>query len=53
VLDEARSIFGDNCLVSIGTGHPETIGLTRPDVFQRILPTALIPLLRGIATDRT
>jgi len=55
VLDEARVIFGNNrpvrCLVSIGTGHPGTIGLAKPDAFQRILPTDLIQVLKKIATD--
>lgn len=41
VLDEAFSIFGGNaklgCLVSIEAGHPGTIGLSEPDLFQRIL----------------
>lgn len=55
VLEEARDIFGDDrpvrCLVSIGTGHPGTIGLTKPDAFQRILPTDLIKVLKRIATN--
>ncbi|KAF4546132.1 putative kinesin, partial [Lasiodiplodia theobromae] len=55
VLEEARRVFGDdrmlNCLVSIGTGHPGVIGLSKPDVFQRLLPTELINALKQIATD--
>jgi len=55
VLQEARNMFGNDrpvrCLISIGTGHPGTIGLTRPDTFQRILPTNLIEALKKIATD--
>jgi predicted acylesterase/phospholipase RssA len=55
VLEEARNIFGDDrkisCLVSIGTGHPGTIGLSKPDSFQKILPTKLIGVLKAIATD--
>lgn len=55
VLEEARRVFGDqrilNCLVSIGTGHPGVIGLSKPDEFQRLLPTELITALKQIATD--
>lgn len=55
VLNEARDIFGNdrrvNCVVSIGTGHTGTIGLARPDAFQKVLPTKLIEVLKKIATD--
>ena len=55
VLEEARNIFGNDrlvhCLVSIGTGHPGTIGLAKPDAFQKVLPTKLIAVLKKIATD--
>lgn len=55
VLEEAKRVFGDdrmlNCLVSIGTGHPGVIGLSKPDGFQRLLPTELINALKQIATD--
>lgn len=55
VLEEARNIFGNNrlvrCLVSIGTGHPGTIGLAKPDAFQKVLHTKLIDVLKKIATD--
>ena len=55
VLEEARNIFGNDglacCLISIGTGHPGTIGLARPDAFQKVLPTKLIGVLKEIATD--
>jgi predicted acylesterase/phospholipase RssA len=55
VLDEARVIFGNNrpvrSLVSIGTGHLGTIGLAKPDAFQKFLPLNLIQVLRKIATD--
>ena len=55
VLEEARDIFGYDklvrCLVSIGTGHPGTIGLAKPDAFQKVLPTKLIGVLRKIATE--
>jgi predicted acylesterase/phospholipase RssA len=55
VLEEARNIFGNDrlvrCLVSIGTGHPGTIGLAKPDAFQRVLPTKLIDVLKKIAAE--
>ncbi|MCJ1367398.1 hypothetical protein MMC16_006531 [Acarospora aff. strigata] len=55
VLEEARNIFGDDrtvgCLLSIGTGHPGTIGLAKPDSFQNLLPLKLIDILKRIATD--
>ena len=55
VLEEARDVFGNDravgCLVSIGTGHPGTIGLARPDSFQKFLPTKLIDVVKKIATD--
>jgi predicted acylesterase/phospholipase RssA len=54
VLEEARNVFGNNrsirCLISIGTGHPGTIGLAKPDAFQKVLPTKLIDVLKKIAT---
>ena len=55
VLDEALRVFGGasklGCLVSIGTGHPGTIGLSQPDAFQKILPTEMGGVLKKIATD--
>jgi predicted acylesterase/phospholipase RssA len=55
VLEEAGTVFGSHrkvgCLVSIGTGHPGTIGLARPDSFQKVLPTKLIGVVKRIATD--
>ena len=55
VMEEAKLVFGETrpvgCIVSIGTGHPGTIGLSKPDTFQKILPTELIPVLKEIATD--
>lgn len=55
VLEEARSIFGNDrlvrCLVSLGTGHPGTTGLAKPDAFQKFLPTELIGVLKEIATN--
>ncbi|KAI9815856.1 MAG: hypothetical protein M1826_001920 [Phylliscum demangeonii] len=55
LLSEAQTVFGGdrplNCLVSIGTGDPGVIGLPNPDTFQKILPTAVINVLKKIATD--
>jgi len=55
VLDEASAIFQGasklGCLVSIGTGHPGTIGLSQPDAFQKLLPTEMVGVLKRIATD--
>ncbi|KAF8958036.1 acyl transferase/acyl hydrolase/lysophospholipase [Flammula alnicola] len=55
VREEARLIFGDvrkvGLLVSLGTGQSGTIGLKKPDAFQKLLPTKLIDTLKNIATD--
>ena len=55
VLSEAFTVFGGasklGCLVSIGTGHPGTIGLSQPDAFQKILPTDMVGVLKRIATN--
>ncbi|KAF2817462.1 FabD/lysophospholipase-like protein, partial [Mytilinidion resinicola] len=55
VLEEARDIFGNDrlvrCLISIRTGYPGTIGLSKPDSFQKVLPTKLVNVLKKIATD--
>jgi predicted acylesterase/phospholipase RssA len=55
VLEEARNIFGNDrlvrCLISIGTGHSGTIGLAKPDTFEKLLPTKLIGVLKRIATQ--
>ena len=55
VIDEGRAVFGDGsrlgCLVSIGTGHPGVIGMSKPDGFQKVLPTDLIGVLKRIATN--
>ncbi|THU84514.1 FabD/lysophospholipase-like protein, partial [Dendrothele bispora CBS 962.96] len=55
VREEAKQLFGEErtvgVFVSIGTGHSGTIGLSEPDVFQRILPSQLIDTLKNIATD--
>lgn len=55
VLEEAMKSFGGasklRCLVSIGTGHAGTIGLSQPDAFQKILPTEMVGVLKRIATN--
>jgi len=56
VLDEARAVFGKRrigCLVSIGTGQAQIIGIERPGLFQQIVPINDIELeaLKGVATD--
>lgn len=55
VLEEAMKSFGGasklGCLVSIGTGHPGTIGLSQPDAFQKILPIEMVGVLKRIATN--
>ena len=54
VLDEAKALFGTRqigCLVSIGTGQAEVIGIKKPGLFQQIIPTDVIDALRAITTD--
>ena len=55
VMDEAIHLFGNDrplgILLSLGTGHPGTIGMSAPDAFQKILPTQLITVLKNLATD--
>lgn len=55
VMEEARLVFKDDrpvgCVLSIGTGHPGTVGLTKPDAFQKVLPLELITVLKQIATS--
>ena len=54
VLDEANTLFGARpigCLVSIGTGQVEVVGIRRPGFFQQIIPTDVVDALKAIATD--
>ena len=54
VLDEAKALFGARqigCLVSVGTGQAEVIGIKKPWLFQQIIPTDVIDALRAITTD--
>ncbi|KAF8573609.1 FabD/lysophospholipase-like protein [Ramaria rubella] len=54
VLEEAEVIFPGRkvaCIISIGTGQPQTIGMPPPSLFQRVLPLDVIQVLRSISTD--
>jgi len=55
VLEEAENVFGPSrhiaCIISIGTGQGDVIGLRSPDAFQKALPTGLVSVLKKIATD--
>ena len=55
VLKEALAVYGQeaelSCLISIGTGHPGVIGLSKHDTLQRWLPIALAKKLGDIVTD--
>ena len=54
VLDEANTLFGARpigCLVSIGTGQVETVGIGKPGFLRQIIPTNVIDVLRAIAID--
>ena len=55
VFEQARTLFGPtypiSCVISLGTGTENVIGLEQPDAFQRIIPTKLISVLKNIATD--
>jgi len=55
VIEQARTLFGPNypvsCVISLGTGTENVIGLEQPDAFQKIIPTKLISVLKRIAGD--
>lgn len=54
-MQEALREFGESrevaCIVSIGTGRPDVGGFKPPRLFQRLMPTDLISVLKCIATD--
>jgi len=54
VLDEANTLFGARpigCLVSIGAGQVETVGIRKPGFFRRVIPTDIVDALKAISTD--
>jgi len=54
VLDESKALFGARhigCLVSIGAGQVETIGIRKPGLFQQIVPTDVFDAVKAIAND--
>jgi predicted acylesterase/phospholipase RssA len=55
VLEESEAVFGPGkrvaCIISIGTGQSDVIGLRSPDAFQSALPLDLVNVLKKIATD--
>jgi len=54
VVEEANSLFPGrpiSCVLSLGTGTAEVIGLKQPDAFQNVLPQNLISLLKDIAEE--
>lgn len=54
VLKEALNVFGPNrqiaCILSIGTGQKETVGLAQPNAFRKWIPIGIISVLKEIAT---
>ena len=54
VLDEAKALFGTRhigCLVSVGTGHADTISIRKSRSFRQIVPTDVLDTLKAITTD--
>ena len=54
VLQEAELLFPDRhvaCIVSIGAGQAQTIGIPKPGWFQPVLPFQVVDAIRQIATD--
>jgi len=54
VLDEAKALFGARhigCLVSVGTGHVETISIKESRGFRYLVPIDLSDTLKAITTD--
>jgi len=54
VLDEAKSLFGARhigCLVSIGSGYAETIGIKKSSGLRQIVATDIFDTLKAITTD--
>jgi predicted acylesterase/phospholipase RssA len=54
VLEEAELVFPRRhiaCIVSVGTGQPQTLAIPRPGWLQQVLPLDVVKAMRGIATD--
>jgi len=54
VLNEAKRLFGARhigCLVSIGTGHAETISIKKSRGFRHIAPADIFDALKAITSD--
>src|SRR6266487_470 len=54
VLEEAELVFpGQNvtCIISIGSGQGQVIGVPKQTWFQRVLPLEIIKVLQGIVID--
>lgn len=53
VLKEAKSLFNRpvDCILSLGTGIPTVNSLGETNLVQHLLPTKVIAVLKGLATD--
>ncbi|KAJ6499503.1 hypothetical protein DFH09DRAFT_1289964 [Mycena vulgaris] len=54
LLSEAKVIFPDRqiaCIISLGTGQPHTINISKPSLLQRLFPLDVVEAIKGIATD--
>jgi predicted acylesterase/phospholipase RssA len=54
VLQEAKTVAHNArtiCLVSIGTGMTQTVGLEKPSGYQRYIPMNVLDVLKTVATD--
>jgi myo-inositol-1-phosphate synthase len=54
VLNEAKLAYENipvDCILSVGTGKPQIVGLPEPNAFQKMLPTKGIDVLKKLATD--
>ena len=54
VLEEAELVFPSRqvaCVISIGSGQPQTLSIPKPGWLQQVLPLDVVKAIRGIATD--
>jgi predicted acylesterase/phospholipase RssA len=54
VLEEARLMFPDQqitCIVSIGAGQVQTIGIPEPTLLQRVFPLEIVNAMQAMARD--